>query len=131
AFHAETFPGTPITLANRTNDYAGPTAPDARQPWMRVTDVQAQDIAMTESMGYLYDRTKEMLGRSDRLLVRYRRRLIEAAEALRDGIEPPGMNPKDYRQRPISITLPRNVPSWIDAVAEVIDTRPETFRASV
>jgi hypothetical protein len=98
---------------------------------MRITDVQAQDIAMTESMGYLFDRTKETLGRSDRLLVVTRRRLIEAAEGLARGVEPPGMNPKDYRQRPISLTLPRNVPSWIDAVADVIDTRPETFRASV
>ena len=72
-----------------------------------------------------------MLGRSDRLLVRYRRRLIEAANALQNGSEPPGMNPKEYRQRPISITLPRNVASWTEAVADAIDTRPETFRASV
>jgi hypothetical protein len=98
---------------------------------MRITDVQAQDIAMTESMGYLYDRTKETLGRSDRLLVLTRRRLIEAALALQEGVEPPGMNPKDYRQRPISMTLPRDTASWTDAVADVIDTRPETFRASV
>jgi len=40
------------------------------------------------------------------------------------------MNPKDYRQRPISTVLPRDVPSWTEAVAEAIDTRPETFRAS-
>jgi hypothetical protein len=98
---------------------------------MRITDVQAQDIAMTESMGYLYDRTKECLGRSDRLLVLTRRRLVEAAEAVQRGVEPPGMNPKDYRQRPISLTLPRNVASWTEAIADAIDTRPETFRASV
>jgi hypothetical protein len=41
------------------------------------------------------------------------------------------MNPKDYRQRPISLTLPRNVASWTEAIADAIDTRPETFRASV
>jgi len=72
-----------------------------------------------------------MLGRSDRLLVRYRHRLIHAAQALRNGEAAPGMNPKDYRQRPISLTLPRDVASWTEAVAEAIDTRPETFRASV
>lgn len=131
AFHAETIPGSPVTVCNRTNEYAGPDAPPARQPWMRITDVQAQDIAMTEGMGYLYDRTKETLGRSDRLLVATRRRLIEAAESVSGGAEPPGMNPTDYRQRPISLTLPRDVESWTDAVAEAIDTRPETFRASV
>ena len=131
AFHAETIPGTAVTMCNRTNEYAGPNTPPARQPWTRITDVQAQDIAMTESMGYLYDRTKECLGRSDRLLVLTRRRLVEAAEAVQRGAEPPGMNPKDYRQRPISLTLPRNVASWTEAIADAIDTRPETFRASV
>ncbi|MSQ52168.1 MAG: aromatic ring-hydroxylating dioxygenase subunit alpha [Betaproteobacteria bacterium] len=131
AFHAATIPGTADTVCNRGNDYAGPDAPPARQPWMRVTDVQAQDIAMTEGMGFLYDRAREHLGKSDRLIVLTRRRLIEAAQALRDGAEPPGMNAKDYRQRPISIVLPANVASWTDAVADAIDTRPETFRASV
>ena len=36
---------------------------------MRITDVQAQDMAMTESMGPLYDRTQESPGASDRLVV--------------------------------------------------------------
>jgi hypothetical protein len=97
---------------------------------MRITDVQAQDMAMTEGMGFLYDRTRERLGHSDRLVVLTRRRLVEAAEALAQGTEPPGMNPRDYRQRPISTVLPADVPSWTEAVAEAIDTRPETFRAS-
>ena len=131
AFHAETYADSSITVCNRTNDYAGPDAPPARQPWMRITDVQAQDIAMTEGMGFLYDRTKENLGRSDRLVMLTRRRLIEAAEAVAAGGEPPGMNPRDYRKRPLSCVLPRDVPSWTDAVADAIDARPETFRASV
>ena len=131
AFHAETMPGSPVIACNRSNDYAGPNAPVAAQPWMRVTNVQAQDIAMTESMGTLYDRSKERLGKSDRLVAQTRRRLVAAAKAVQDGAEPPGMNPKDYRQRPISMLLPRNVESWTDAIADVTDTRPETFRASV
>jgi phthalate 4,5-dioxygenase oxygenase subunit len=130
AFHAQRIAGTAFAACNEGNDYAGPDAPPARQPWMRITDVQAQDMAMTEGMGFLYDRTKEHMGRSDRLVVLTRRRLVEAAESLQRGEQPPGMNPKDYRQRPISIVLPGDVPSWTDAVAEAIDTRPETFRAS-
>jgi phthalate 4,5-dioxygenase len=130
-FHAETMPGSPVTVCNRTNDYAGPDAPAAAQPWMRITNVQAQDIAMTESMGFIYDRTREHLGHSDRLVAMTRRKLIAAARAMQDGAVPPGMNPKDYRQRPISTLLPRDVAAWTEAVAEVIDTRPETFRASV
>jgi phthalate 4,5-dioxygenase oxygenase subunit len=131
AFHAATIPGTATTICNASNDYAGPDAPPARQPWMRITNVQAQDIAMTESMGPLYDRTQECLGRSDRRLVLTRRRLIRAARALQKGVEPPGMNPKDYRRRPVSLLLPNDIASWTDAVADAIDARPETFVPSV
>ena len=131
AFHAETIPGSTETLCNAGNDYAGPEAPPARQPWMRITNVQAQDIAMTESMGPLYDRTQECLGHSDRRVILTRRRLIAAAKALERGEEPPGLDPKDYRRRPVSLLLPRNVPSWTEAIADAIDARPETFVPSV
>jgi phthalate 4,5-dioxygenase oxygenase subunit len=132
AFHAETIAGSPVTLRNKVNDYAGPGAPRAPQPWMRVTDVQAQDTAMTESMGALYDRTQENLGHSDRRLVLTRRRLIAAARALQGGEEPPGLDPRDYRRRPVSLLLPASArSSWLDAIADPIDARPETFVASV
>jgi len=98
---------------------------------MRITNVQAQDIAMTESMGALYDRTKECLGHSDRRVVMTRRRLIAAARALERGAEPPGGNPKDYRRRPVSLLLPRNLSSWTEAIADAIDARPETFVPSI
>jgi phthalate 4,5-dioxygenase len=131
AFHAETMPGTATTVCNTSNDYAGPDAQPGRQPWMRITNVQAQDIAMTESMGPLYDRTQECLGHSDRRVILTRRRLIAAARALERGDAPPGRNPKDYRRRPVSLLLPRNVPSWTEAIAGAIDARPETFVPSV
>ena len=131
AFHADTIQGTRVTVCNASNDYAGPDAPPARQPWMRITNVQAQDIAMTESMGALYDRTKECLGHSDRRVVMTRRRLIAAARALERGAEPPGGNPKDYRRRPVSLLLPRNLSSWTEAIADAIDARPETFVPSI
>jgi phthalate 4,5-dioxygenase len=130
-FHSELIPGTFTPVHNKSNDYAGPDAPPAQQPWMRIKKVQHQDVAMTESMGPLYDRTQEHLGKSDTVLVQARQRLINAARRLGEGAEPPGLDPKDFRRRPISWTLPRNVPSWADAIAEAIDARPETFRASV
>ena len=92
---------------------------------------KAQDNAITESMGHLFDRTKERLGASDVAIAQTRRRLIQAARRLREGHEPPGMNPADYRLRPYSVQLPRDCVSWPEAVAEPIDARPETFRASV
>ena len=54
-----------------------------------------------------------------------------SARSLTDNPTPPGMNPKDYRQRPLSCVLPRGVASWTEAVADAIDIMPETFRASV
>ncbi len=131
AFHAETAPGSAVTVCNAGNDYAGPDAPQAAQPWMRITNVQAQDIAMTESMGPLYDRTQENLGHSDRRLILARRRLIAAARALERGEALPVIIPKDYRRRPVSLLLPRDTPSWTDALADAIDARPETFVPSV
>jgi hypothetical protein len=131
AFHAATLQGSDTTVCNASNDYAGPDAPPASQPWMRITNVQAQDIAMTESMGPLYDRTQECLSASDRRLIQVRRRLIDAARALARGAEPPGLDPKDYRRRPVSLLLPRDTPSWTEALADAIDARPETFLPSV
>ena len=48
-----------------------------------------QDMAVTESMGSIYDRSHEHLGTSDRAIIRLRRQLIDAAKDLANGIEPP------------------------------------------
>ena len=55
--------------------------------------VPQQDMAMTESMGAIFDRSHEHLGTSDAAIIRFRRNLIKAAEALERGIEPPGTDP--------------------------------------
>ena len=59
--------------------------------------VQAQDIAIQESMGALYDRSKEHLGASDAALIRMRRRLIDGVRAFENGAPPLGLaEPVDY-----------------------------------
>ena len=56
-----------------------------------------QDQAMTESMGTIYDRRKEHLGTSDKAVILMRRKLIQAAKDLAQGIEPPAVDPNlDY-----------------------------------
>ncbi|HEY4684968.1 MAG TPA: hypothetical protein VII57_02870 [Dehalococcoidia bacterium] len=52
-----------------------------------------QDQAMTESMGPIYDRTKEHLGTTDQAIIYMRRLLINAAKELAGGVEPPGVDP--------------------------------------
>ncbi len=47
--------------------------------------IPAQDMAMWESMGPIADRTKDYLGVSDGAVAQFRRIMVEAAEAVRDG----------------------------------------------
>jgi phthalate 4,5-dioxygenase len=124
--HSTMIPGTFIAARNKSNGYADPAHADATQPWQRITVFQDQDTAITESMGADFDRSHEFLGNTDIVIAHARRRLMDAARALQDGKDPPA-DPKDYRLRGVSVLLPRDVPSWSQAVAEQMDTRPETF----
>jgi phthalate 4,5-dioxygenase len=51
--------------------------------------VNNEDIAVQESMGAIYDRTKEHLGTSDVAVIRMRRLMIDAARAHAERGEPP------------------------------------------
>jgi phthalate 4,5-dioxygenase len=75
-----------------------------------------QDRAMTETMGPIYDRTQEHLGTTDAMVIYVRRRLIDAARALRDrGVAPANVDDAAlYRVRPASVLLPDGE-SWISA----------------
>jgi phthalate 4,5-dioxygenase oxygenase subunit len=50
-----------------------------------IRGIPNQDIAMWESMGPIADRTLEKLGASDLAVVEFRRLMVEAAQAMRDG----------------------------------------------
>jgi phthalate 4,5-dioxygenase len=75
-----------------------------------------QDRAMTETMGPIYDRTQEHLGTTDAMVIYVRRRLIQAAQALRDerGVPANVDDPTLCRVRPASALLPDGE-SWITA----------------
>jgi phthalate 4,5-dioxygenase oxygenase subunit len=73
-----------------------------------------QDMAVTYSMGSIYNRSREHLGTTDQLIIRTRRRVINAAKALREhGITPPAVDrPELYAQRSGGTILPRSVDWW-------------------
>ena len=119
--HSTMIPGTFIAKRNKTNGYADPDAPPVKQPWQRIKIFQDQDTAVTESMGWDFDRSRENLGTTDIVIVQARRRLMEAARGLAEGKDPP-TDPKAYRVRGITCVLPRDVASWADAVADRMDT---------
>jgi phenylpropionate dioxygenase-like ring-hydroxylating dioxygenase large terminal subunit len=79
-----------------------------------------QDMAVTYSMGSIYNRSREHLGTTDQLIIRTRRRVLAAARALREhGTAPPGVdNPEFYRQRSGGVVLPRSV-DWWDATQDL------------
>jgi hypothetical protein len=76
-------------------------------------------MAVTESMGPVFDRESEHLGTTDALIIRTRRRMINAARALeQQGLTPPGVDePELYRQRSGGVLLPRDV-NWWDGTTE-------------
>src|SRR5207248_3152638 len=56
-----------------------------------IPGIRQQDMAVTESMGPIYDRESEHLGTTDALIIRTRRRMIAATRALEEqGRVPPG-----------------------------------------
>ena len=79
-----------------------------------------QDAAITWSMGPIYQRQNERLGTSDVMIIRVRRRLIEAARALAEnGTVPPGVdNPEVYRVRSGGVFLPKGV-DWVQSTVEL------------
>ena len=96
---------------------------EAQRTWQSytgITGIRQQDMAMTESMGVVMDRSKEHLGTTDQLIIRTRRRLLACAQALQDaGAVPPGVDqPEVYHQRSGGIVLPRSA-DWWEATREV------------
>ena len=55
-------------------------------------------MAVTESMGDIFDRRGEHLGTTDKAVIRMRRMLIQAAKDLEKGMEPAATGPSEaYR----------------------------------
>ncbi len=78
-----------------------------------------QDRAMTEAMGPIYKRWKEHLGTTDAMVIFVRRRLLDAARALREhGSQPANvLDPAQNRVRSASVLLPDGE-SWVTATEE-------------
>jgi len=122
----EFLPDTPDALGkfrlaqNKDNDYLIDREAQRTTSFTGIAGIHQQDQAVTESMGPIYDRTQEHLGTSDAMVIRTRRRVINAARALRDnGAVPPGVDsPAVYRHRSGGVVLPRDA-DWLNATKEL------------
>jgi len=104
---------------------------EAQRNWVSYTGIRGirqQDMAMTESMGPIMNRSREHLGTTDALIIRTRRRLLACARALEEsGVVPPGVDsPQVYHQRSGGIILPRSADWWeaTRAVREQFEAQP-------
>jgi hypothetical protein len=121
---------------NMANDYLIDRENQAQmKSYSGIRGIRQQDMAVTESMGPIYDRTREHLGTTDALIIRTRRKAIKIAKDLRDhGILPPGVDePELYHMRSGEFLLPRQADFWqaLKAPREQFDAvrQPESTRA--
>ena len=107
-------------VADAKNDYLIDRKSQKTNSYSGINAIFLQDQAVTESMGDIYDRTQEHLAGSDAMVIRTRKRLIDAAKAFRDkGDVPPGVdNPDVYQVRSGGVVLPNGV-DWYEATKEL------------
>jgi phthalate 4,5-dioxygenase oxygenase subunit len=75
-----------------------------------------QDRVVQESMGPVYDRSREHLGASDKAVVFYRRLILRKLREMDEGRPLPGLDPDlNFDQRAGSVYMPADQP-WQDAV---------------
>jgi len=103
-------PGGWWPRATAENDYELDREAQRTRTFTGIPGIGEQDLAVTESMGPIVDRTREHLGTTDLAIIAARRRLIQAARDLQQGIEPyAASHPEVYHVRPTSAILPRDV----------------------
>jgi phthalate 4,5-dioxygenase len=76
------------TLAN---DYQIDREAQKHTTFTGIVDFRSHDNMATESSGPIFDRTREHLGSGDIAVSRLHTRLLEAARALANGVEPPAL----------------------------------------
>ena len=106
--------------ANSSNDYRiDREAQRKNEIFTGITGIHLQDQTVTESMGAISDRTKERLGTSDSMVIKSRRRAINAARSLQEGVPAPGVdNPELYAVRTGDVILNRDV-DWLEGTKEL------------
>lgn len=94
---------------NSTNDYMIDRDDQAHTTFTGIAGIQAQDMAVQESMGAIVDRTLEHLGTSDTAIIMMRRQLLSQARAAAEGTEPyAAAHGSAYRTRTSEIIVPKD-----------------------
>ncbi len=94
------------SAGNRENDWLIDRQVQKYETFTGIDGINAQDVAVQESMGPIVDRTRENLTRSDIAIIQARRLLLQAAQTVSDGGTPPGVASTYYNARAIEGILP-------------------------
>ncbi len=105
------------TVGNRGNDWLIDRQVQKYETFTGIEGINAQDVAVQESMGAIVDRSLETLSRSDMAIVHARRLLLQATRTVADGGDPLGTGPSYYNVRAIERLLPPGV-QWRDAILD-------------
>jgi phthalate 4,5-dioxygenase oxygenase subunit len=130
--HSRNIPGTYRPQENKDVDYLMDREAQKRgETFSGVRGIAQQDASLQESMGPIVDRTKERLVASDTGIIKARKKLRQAIEALRDeGVTPPGVDPAHHHVRSAAVVLPQ-AESFIEASWDAVAVRPGKAHATV
>ena len=106
-FYPALIPGTWTPRDNVHNDYNLDRVAQKYFSYTGIKTFPLQDIAMMENQwGPIADRTQEHLTSLDHIIIKIRRRLLQAAKALANGVEPEApFHPEEYRYHAARLVL--------------------------
>jgi len=118
--HAEKLPGSYMPLRNMANDYMVDREKQRKETYSGIFGIGEQDTACQETMGHIYDRTKEHLGSADTAIIAYRRILQRMLRDLAAGVEPQSASAAEsFRVLSTSVVLPRDR-QWVESIQDRI-----------
>src|SRR6202163_391505 len=110
-------------IANQDNDYLIDRDLQKTMGTYSGLPAVAQDAMAQETMGPIYDRTRERLGTSDLMIIRTRRKLLDCVRAFGRGANAPGVDePERYRMRSGGVIVPEGV-NGLTAMADLLFDR--------
>ena len=109
------------TLGNKDNDYLLDLEAQQSTLFSGMPPAKLQDVAMTEGMGHVLNRTREHLGTTDAAIIEMRQQILSAVKALRDeGAVPPCVDDAEsFAVRSAQAILPKHQ-NWLDATGEFL-----------
>jgi phenylpropionate dioxygenase-like ring-hydroxylating dioxygenase large terminal subunit len=113
---SDVVPGTLRFRRNKVNDYLIDRDRQKTVNYTGIDVISAQDQAVQESMGPIYDRSQEHLGTSDLAIIAARRLLLDACTDVENARDPLGSRLETISVRPAEMVLPLNE-AWHTAMS--------------